>query len=82
MRGGWLLAIFGIQLRLIANMLDGMVAVEGRPSFQHWTALHEVHDRLSDIILLISAGYAFSSRPEKLAGQLQFLPCWSLTSAR
>src|SRR4051812_32807935 len=26
----WLLAAVGIQLRLIANLIDGMVAVEGR----------------------------------------------------
>lgn len=64
MRGGWLLAIVGIQLRLIANLLDGMVAVEGGRASSTGPLYNEVPDRVSDILLLISAGYAFSSRPE------------------
>lgn len=63
MLGGWLLAIIGIQLRLIANMLDGMVAVEGGRASATGVLYNEVPDRLSDSVLLIAAGYAFSSQP-------------------
>ncbi len=63
MRSGWLLAIAGIQLRLIANLLDGMVAVEGGRASATGPLFNEVPDRLSDPILLIAAGYAYSSEP-------------------
>ena len=45
------------QLRLLANMLDGMVAVEagkGSPDGPIW---NEAPDRFSDIAILIGAGY-------------------------
>ncbi len=64
MRCGWLLAIMGIQLRLIANLLDGMVAVEGGRASATGPLYNEVPDRLSDPIILIAAGYAYSSSPE------------------
>jgi phosphatidylglycerophosphate synthase len=60
MRCGWLLAIVGIQLRLIANLLDGMVAVEGGKASAVGPLYNEVPDRISDPILLIAAGYAYS----------------------
>lgn len=63
MRSGWLLAIIGIQLRLVANLLDGMVAVEGGRASDTGPLYNEVPDRLSDPILLIAAGYAYSSEP-------------------
>lgn len=63
MRCGWLLAIMGIQLRLIANLLDGMVAVEGGRTSATGPLYNEVPDRLSDPIIS-SAGYAYSSSPE------------------
>lgn len=65
-RSGWFLAILGIQLRLIANLLDGMVAVEGGRASATGPLFNEVPDRLSDPILLIAAGYAHSAEP--LAG--------------
>lgn len=45
------------QLRLLANMLDGMVAVEagkGAPDGPVW---NEAPDRFSDIFVLVGAGY-------------------------
>ncbi len=62
-RGGWLLAIAGIQMRLIANLLDGMVAVEGGKASATGPLFNEVPDRLSDPILLVAAGYAQASDP-------------------
>jgi phosphatidylglycerophosphate synthase len=52
-----IVAIFGIQLRLLCNMLDGMVAVEhgkGGPTGPIW---NELPDRLADAFLLAGAGY-------------------------
>jgi len=46
------------QLRLLANMLDGMVAVEagkGGPDGPVW---NELPDRFADIAILVGAGYA------------------------
>lgn len=47
-----------IQLRLLANLLDGMVAVEhgrGGPLGPVW---NEVPDRIADALFLVGAGYA------------------------
>ncbi|HRD47506.1 MAG TPA: CDP-alcohol phosphatidyltransferase family protein, partial [Caulobacter sp.] len=58
-RIGWLLlAAVCIQLRLLANMLDGMVAVEhgrGGPSGPIW---NELPDRIADGLFLVAAGYS------------------------
>jgi phosphatidylglycerophosphate synthase len=46
-----------IQLRLVCNLLDGMVAVEhgrGSPAGAIW---NELPDRFSDVVLLAAAGY-------------------------
>lgn len=55
----WLLtAAMCIQLRLLCNMLDGLVAVEGgrrTPTGDLW---NEAPDRLEDSMLLVAAGYA------------------------
>jgi phosphatidylglycerophosphate synthase len=59
----WLLAVAGVQLRLIANLLDGMVAVEGGRGSATGPLYNEVPDRLSDPILLVAAGYAVGSDP-------------------
>ena len=59
----WLVGAAGIQLRLIANLLDGMVAVEGGRASATGPLYNEVPDRLSDPLLLIAAGYAVHSDP-------------------
>jgi phosphatidylglycerophosphate synthase len=63
MRIGWLIAIMGMQMRLIANLLDGMVAIEGGRASATGPLYNEVPDRLSDPILLVAAGYAYSGEP-------------------
>lgn len=48
------------QLRLLANMLDGMLAVEagkGAPDGPVW---NELPDRLADIAVLVGAGYGLA----------------------
>jgi phosphatidylglycerophosphate synthase len=47
-----------IQLRLLANMLDGMVAVEGGRKSPTGDLFNEVPDRIADILFLVAAGYA------------------------
>jgi len=49
------------QLRLLANMLDGMVAVEagkGSPDGPIW---NELPDRFADIFILVGAGYGVAA---------------------
>jgi|AntDryMetagUQ889_1029465.scaffolds.fasta_scaffold01279_6 phosphatidylglycerophosphate synthase len=53
-------AAAGIQLRLAANMLDGLVAVEGGLGTRTGPLFNEVPDRLADLLILVSAGYAIS----------------------
>jgi phosphatidylglycerophosphate synthase len=47
----------GIQLRLLANMLDGMVAIEGGKKSKVGVLYNEVPDRLADSIFLVALGY-------------------------
>lgn len=47
-----------IQLRLLANMLDGLVAVEGGRKTPTGDLFNEVPDRIADVLILAPAGYA------------------------
>jgi phosphatidylglycerophosphate synthase len=51
-----------IQLRLLCNLLDGMVAIEGGLGTKQGPVFNELPDRLSDAIILVSAGY-FAGAP-------------------
>src|SRR5260370_21876219 len=55
---GFLTAALCIQLRLLCNLLDGMVAVEGGMRSASGEIYNDLPDRLSDGILLVAAGYA------------------------
>lgn len=58
-RAGWLLlAGLSIQLRLLANLLDGMVAVEHGKGGALGPIWNELPDRIADALFLIGAGYA------------------------
>ena len=52
-----ILAALMIQLRLLCNLLDGMVAVEGGRGSPTGALYNEVPDRLEDALLLIGFGY-------------------------
>jgi len=54
----FLAAAAGIQLRLLANMLDGMVAVASNRASAMGELYNEIPDRVSDAAILIGAGYA------------------------
>jgi phosphatidylglycerophosphate synthase len=47
-----------VQLRLLCNLLDGMVAVEGGKSTAEGALYNELPDRLSDPLFLVPLGYA------------------------
>ncbi len=53
----WFGAATGIQLRLLCNLLDGMVAIEGGKKSAVGALYNEVPDRIADAVLLIAAGY-------------------------
>jgi phosphatidylglycerophosphate synthase len=54
----WLIAAVCVQLRLVCNLLDGMVAIEGGKSSAVGALYNEFPDRVADTILLTAAGYA------------------------
>jgi phosphatidylglycerophosphate synthase len=59
-----LLAALGIQFRLLCNMLDGMVAVEGGLRSATGDLYNEVPDRISDSIILVAVGYGILALPQ------------------
>lgn len=54
----WLGAAAGIQLRLLCNLLDGMVAIEGGKKSPVGGLYNEVPDRIADPLILAAAGYS------------------------
>src|SRR6266481_5091192 len=54
----WLIAALGAQLRLTANMLDGMVALASGRASRTGELYNEIPDRVSDAAVFIGAGYA------------------------
>ena len=56
--GWWVAAVLCIQLRLIANLLDGLIAVEGGRFSPTGAMFNEFPDRIEDSLLLVAAGYA------------------------
>src|SRR5437899_6771184 len=55
----WLIAALGAQLRLTANMLDGMVALASGRASRTGELYNEIPDRVSDAAVFIGAGYAW-----------------------
>src|SRR5438477_12357002 len=55
----WLIAALGAQLRLTANMPDGMVAIASSRTSKTGELYNEVPDRISDAAVLIGAGFAW-----------------------
>lgn len=54
----YLVAVAGIQLRLLCNLLDGMVAVEGGRGSPVGALYNEFPDRVADTLLIVALGYA------------------------
>jgi phosphatidylglycerophosphate synthase len=55
----WLIAALGAQLRLTANMLDGMVALASGRASKVGELYNEIPDRVSDAAVFIGAGFAW-----------------------
>jgi phosphatidylglycerophosphate synthase len=63
------IAILGIVARLLANMMDGMVAVEGGLGDADGPVWNELPDRISDALIFVGAGAGLAiadSGPEAL----------------
>ena len=68
---GGLLAILAaafIQGRLLCNLFDGMVAVEGGKSSPAGELFNDIPDRIADPLILVPVGYAVSAVPWASAG--------------
>ncbi len=48
----------GVQLRLLCNLLDGMVAIEGGKKSKVGVLYNEVPDRIADSVFIVALGYA------------------------
>src|ERR1700751_6392680 len=55
----WIIAALGAQLRLTANMLDGMVALASGRASKVGELYNQAPDRVSDAAVFIGAGYAW-----------------------
>lgn len=53
-----IVAALCIQLRLLCNMLDGMVAVEGKMASKVGDLFNDLPDRVADALIIVPAGYA------------------------
>lgn len=51
----------GIQLRLLCNLLDGMVAIEGGRKSAVGVLYNEVPDRIADSVFLVALGYVIGT---------------------
>jgi phosphatidylglycerophosphate synthase len=47
-----------IQLRLLCNMLDGLVAIEGGRKTVYGEIFNDMPDRFADVVILVGAGYS------------------------
>ena len=56
-------AIAGIQGRLLCNLLDGMVAIEGGRQTKSGEIFNDLPDRIADALIFICAGYAAQPHP-------------------
>ncbi len=60
---GWLLllAALFIQMRLLCNLFDGMVAIEGGKSTPSGELFNDIPDRIADPLILVASGYAINT---------------------
>jgi phosphatidylglycerophosphate synthase len=58
-----LVAAAAIQLRLLCNMLDGMLAVEEGLKTRTGDIYNDLPDRLADVLILVGAGYSIRYLP-------------------
>lgn len=61
--GMWLGALACIQLRLLCNLMDGMVAVEGGKGSPVGAIYNDAPDRVADVLIMVGAGYSGAGDP-------------------
>lgn len=54
----FVVAAAGIQLRLLCNLLDGMLAIEGGFKGKTGAIYNDLPDRMADIFIFVGAGYS------------------------
>lgn len=54
----YFLSIVGIQGRLLCNLFDGLVAIEGGRRTKSGELFNELPDRISDVLILLGAGFS------------------------
>lgn len=59
----WLGAVVCIQLRLLCNLMDGMVAVEGGKGSPMGAVFNDAPDRVADVLIFVGAGYSGAGEP-------------------
>jgi phosphatidylglycerophosphate synthase len=64
----WALCAAGIQLRLLCNLMDGMLAVEGGLRSPNGDLYNEFPDRLADVAVLAAMGLAAGTRAAEILG--------------
>lgn len=63
LRAAWVAGAVFVQLRLLANMFDGMVAIERDVASAVGELYNEIPDRVSDVAILVGLGYAVGGEP-------------------
>src|SRR5262245_56725983 len=58
LKAWYLIAALGILLRLLCNLMDGMVAIEGGLGSAAGEIYNDLPDRISDAVILCCAGYS------------------------
>jgi phosphatidylglycerophosphate synthase len=58
-----MIAALLIQLRLLCNLLDGMIAIEGGFKTRTGDIYNELPDRFADLLIIGGAGYAIDAHP-------------------
>ena len=59
----FVVAIAGIQGRLVCNLLDGMVAIEGGKKTKSGAIFNDLPDRIADPLIIVPVGYAITTLP-------------------
>lgn len=75
----WFATACCIQLRLLCNLMDGMLAVEGGLKTPNGDLYNEFPDRLADVLILASIGYASGTSTTVVLGWLA--SCGSVMTA-
>jgi phosphatidylglycerophosphate synthase len=64
----WIAAAAAIQLRLVCNLMDGLMAVEGGRRTPDGDLYNEFPDRIADVLVLAALGMVSDSRSGELLG--------------